>query len=143
MDAELLALANTAGATVVTLLATDAWETAKSAVGSLWQRVHPERAEAVQAELVEARAEVVAARAAGHDEVEPELVREWQRRLRRLLAADPSVAAELLRLLDEELTQALPVTGQAWTGDVAMRAEASGHGRVYQVGQGALHVNER
>jgi hypothetical protein len=143
VDAELLTLANTAGTTLVTLLATDAWEKSKSAVGALWRRVHPERAEAVQAELVEARAEVLAARADGDDAVGSELVTEWRRRLRRLLTADPTVAAELRRLLDEELTPALSATGQTWAGNVDMRAEASGNARVYQVGQGTQHITER
>jgi len=143
VDAELLTLANTAGTTLVTLLATDAWGKSASAVGDLWRRVHPERAEAVRAELVEARAEVLAAQAAGDGVVESELVAEWRRRLRRLLAADPGVAAELRRVLDEELTPALSASGRNWTGDVDMRAEASGHGRVYQVGQGTQHITEQ
>jgi hypothetical protein len=143
VDAELLTLANTGGTALVTLLATDAWEKSKSAAGALWQRVHPERAETVQAELVEARAEVLAARAAGDDAVESELVMEWRRRLRRLLTTDPTVATELRRLLDEELAPALSATGRTWTGNVDMRAEASGNARVYQVGQGNQHITER
>lgn len=55
------ALANTAGTTVVALLATDAWSTAKSAVDTVWRRFHPERAEVVEAELVDTRADLVAA----------------------------------------------------------------------------------
>jgi len=143
MDAELLALANTAGTTVVGLLVTDAWGKAKSAVGVLWQRVHPDRAAAVQAELEEARAEVVAARAAGDETDEPALVVEWQARLRRLLAADPGVAAASRRLLDEELIPALPADTRSWAGDVDIHAKASGHGRTYVVGQGEQHITGR
>jgi len=143
VDAALAALASTAGTTVVTLLATDAWQRAKAGMGALWRRVYPDRAQVIEAELVEAREEVVAARAAGDDAVEQALVGEWQGRLRRLLAAHPDLAVELRRLLDEELAPALPAGGQSWTGDVDMRAEASGHGRVYQVGQGEMTIGER
>jgi hypothetical protein len=143
MDAELVALASTAGSAVVTLLATDAWLRAKAGMGALWRRVYPDRAEVIEAEIVEAREEVVAARTAGDDTVEQALVGEWQGRLRRLLASHPDLAAELRRLLDEELTLELPAGDRTWGGDVDMRAEASGHGRVYQVGQGEMTIGER
>lgn len=92
-------LAGTAGSTIVTLLATDAWEKTKTAVGGLWKRVHPGRAGAVEADLVEARTEVLAARAAGDAQTERDLTAEWQGRIRRLLAADSGVAAELRQVL--------------------------------------------
>lgn len=147
VDAELVALANTAGTTIVTLLATDAWEKAKYAIGALWRGELPDRTEAVEAELADARSKLVAARTARDEAREHvlvgELAAEWQGRLRRLLTARPEVAAQLRRLLDEELTPALPPAGQMSTGNVEMRAKASGHGRVYQVGQGSQHITER
>lgn len=127
MDAELVELAGTAGTTVVALLVTDAWERAKSAVAGLWRRVHPERAEAVVADLVETRAELLAARAAGDAQVEEDLVGQWQGRLRRLLAADPSVA-DPLRHLVEELRSHLPAGVQVSAGDVTINATASEQG---------------
>ena len=60
MDAELVTLASTAASTIVTLLATDAWEKARSAVGTFWQRMHPASARAIEAELTEAQAALVA-----------------------------------------------------------------------------------
>ncbi|MEV5012064.1 hypothetical protein [Streptomyces sp. NPDC055692] len=142
MDAELLALANTAGTTLVTLLATDSWTRAKSAVGALWRRARPEAAEVVVAELVDARDELLAAQAAGDAAVAEELSGDWQRKMRRLLAADPSLASELRRLLNEELTPALKATGQTWSGAVTMKSNVSDNGRNYQVGQGTLHITE-
>ncbi|MGH3688008.1 MAG: hypothetical protein ACRDSM_23780, partial [Pseudonocardiaceae bacterium] len=62
MDPELTALTAMAATTVVQLLATTAWEQAKNAVGELWRRVHPDRAETVQAELEETRLELLTAR---------------------------------------------------------------------------------
>ena len=59
MDAELVTLASTAGNTLVTLLATDAWEKTRSVVGKWWRRVHPASAGEVEAELTEARAALI------------------------------------------------------------------------------------
>src|SRR5688572_21752171 len=117
-----IGLATAAATSIVGLLATDAWEKAKDVIGALWRRVHPDRAETVLAELAETRAEVVAARTSGDEQAERELTGEWQGRLRRLLAADPDVAAELTRLLDEVLRPAL---AQATT-TVTMHATAYG-----------------
>ncbi|MFN2495474.1 MAG: hypothetical protein ABR608_06155 [Pseudonocardiaceae bacterium] len=142
MNPELAALAASAGTQVVALLATDAWEATKAAVGSVWRRVHPERAELVDAELVEARAEVVAARAAGDMQGEQALAGEWQGRLRRLFAADAEAATELLRALDK-LAGQLPDAERVQIGKIGMRATATSHGRTYQVGQGSQHITER
>ncbi len=131
-----------AGAKVVALLATDGWEATKAAVGSVWRRVHPERGELVEAELVEARAEVVAARTAGDMQGEQALAGEWQGRLRRLFAADPDAATELLRALDELVAQ-LPEAERVQIGNISMSATATAHGRTYQVGQGSQHITER
>jgi hypothetical protein len=146
VDAELMALASTAGNTLVTLLATDAWEKARSAVGRWWRRVHPASAGDIEAELAEARAALIGH--VGRDEQSRQgladaLQAEWAARLRRLLAAHPHAADELRRLLDEELTPALPTASQSWSGQVGMRAKASGRGRVYQVGQGTMNLGER
>jgi hypothetical protein len=146
VDAELVTLASTAGNTLVTLLATDAWANARSAIGSLWKRVHPAGAAVIEAELAEARAALVAH--VDQDEQSREVLvnalrAEWAARLQRLLVTHPQAADELQRVLDEELIPALPPASQTWSGQVSMRAEASGHGRVYQVGQGTMNLPER
>src|SRR5216683_1308156 len=115
---------------MVRLMASDGWEQAKKAVGSLWRRVHPERAETVEAELVETREQVLAARQEGNEQAEQDLIGEWRGRLRRLLAAEPELADELRRLVDE-LPPTPSETGTQ-IGLLDMHAHASGHGRVYQ-----------
>ncbi|MEV6524944.1 hypothetical protein AB0M43_23585 [Longispora sp. NPDC051575] len=140
MDPELVALASAAGTTVVGLLATDAWQLTRTAMGSLWRRVWPQRAEALEAELVDVRAELLAAHAVGDTAAAQALVGEWQGRLRRLLAADPQVADELRRLLREDL--AVPTGDRAWTDDVLQEVTASGQSRVNVVGQGSMTVHE-
>jgi hypothetical protein len=122
-------------------MATDAWQQARAVVVSLWRRVHPERAETIEGELAEVRTEVLAARQGGHGPAEEDLVDDWRRRLRRLLQADPGLADELQRLLEEELVPILPATERSRVGTIMMNATASGQARVYQAGRD-LHVNE-
>jgi hypothetical protein len=132
VDSDLTALASSAATTLVGLMVTDAWERFKTAVVSLWQRAHPDRAEAVGDELAAARLEVLAAREAQDEQAELDLVTEWRGRLRRLVAGDPQLAEELRRLVAEfSPDPAQPGITQS----VSMQATASGHGRVYQAGR--------
>jgi hypothetical protein len=138
VDPDLTALTATAATTVVQLLATAAWKQATSAVGGLWRRVHPQRAETVQAELEEHRTEVLDARQAGDGQVEQDLVSEWQGRLRRLVAADPQVADELRRVV-AELRSVLADVDPPQHTTITMQATAFGSSRVNQAGRD-LHV---
>jgi hypothetical protein len=142
MDGELVALAGAAAGTVVSLLATDAWHLVRDAMGRLWRRAHPDRAAAIDAELVAARTAIMAARAVNDRVAEQALVDVWRARLLRLLAADQDAAAGVRQMLDEVLVPAR-TAGRVWTGDVDVRATASGDGRNYVVGQGYLHVSDR
>jgi len=144
MDAELVAVASTAAATLVTLLTTDAWEGVKVLVGAWWRRVEPGRAAAVETDLVAARRRLLACRAPGAEQVEQvesELAAEWQARLLRLLAVDPDLATELRRLGSAPDDSTQPVR-HVWTGAVRMQAATRDHGRVYQVGQGEQRISE-
>ncbi|MDX3247312.1 hypothetical protein [Streptomyces sp. ME18-1-4] len=148
MDAELMALASTAATTVVTVLTTDAWERARTAVGSLWQRAYPERAETVAAELAETRELLLAAQEGtrGADAApamatfEEGMADDWRGRFVRLLAAHPDLAQEVRRLLDEELAPVLPA--QTPTAPVVFNASPTGNARVYQAGRDQ-HFTER
>lgn len=139
MDPELTALTSTAATTVVKLLATAAWERARSAVGALWRRVHPERAQTVQAELEDSRTEVLAARQAGDEQAEQALVGEWQGRLRCLLAADPQLTDELREVV-AQLRSALADADPPQNTTITMHATAFGSSRVNQAGRD-LHVS--
>ncbi|MGA5872599.1 hypothetical protein [Streptomyces cinereoruber] len=129
MDAEIAALAGTAGTTVVTLLATDAWNRVRDGVVALWQRARPERVEAISAELVSTREELLRAGEDGDRETEAELRGEWQGRIRRLLVDRPELVEELRTLLTELDPGAEPAV------TVTQHASASGRGRVYQAGR--------
>ena len=138
MDPELSALASAAATTLVQLLATAAWEQAKDVVGGLWRRAHPERVEAVEAELENTRTSVVTARQAGDEQVEQHLVAEWCAQLRHLVAAHPQLGDDLRRVV-AELDAVQPDTAQPQATTIAMRATASGASRVYQAGHD-LHI---
>ncbi|MFD8981237.1 hypothetical protein [Streptomyces sp. NPDC059564] len=136
MDPELTALAASAATAVVNELATTGWQRVQTALGELWRRVHPERVETVEAELAEARAEVLDARRDGDAESERGLIGHWQFRLRRLLAEDPALAAELRRLL-AELEPAPDGTGTV----ITMNATGSDGSRIVQAGRD-VHITE-
>ncbi|GHF89177.1 hypothetical protein GCM10018790_78200 [Kitasatospora xanthocidica] len=134
MDPELATLAQSASLTLVTLMATDAWERARDGVVALWRQAVPERADAVAAELENTREDL-----ASDPATEDELAAEWQGRIRRLLAGHPEVAVPLRSLLDELAPDAAPApTAPA----VSQHASASGESRIYQAGRD-LRVTER
>ncbi|MEV4583094.1 hypothetical protein AB0K16_58785 [Nonomuraea jabiensis] len=131
-----------AGTALVTAMATDAWQSARDGAVALWRKVRPEQADAVEAELVEVRELVLEARRDGDTETEQALAGSWQVRLQQLLRADPSLAGELRRVLEEDLTPALSRDEGTRIGSIVMKATASGHGRTYQAG-GDQHITER
>lgn len=141
MDPQLTVMAQTASATVVALMATDVWQHTRDGVVALWRRVRPAQADEVGNELEVTRAEILAARQEGDTLSEQALAGEWQGRLRRLLIADPGIAQELLRVL-EESRALLPAEQEIPAPVVHMRAEVSGSGRVYQAGRDQ-HITER
>jgi len=92
VDGETAALASTAAATLVTLLATDAWAQVKKEIGGLWRRLRPAEAHVVVAELERSRDK--AAGSPGDSAVIDALQAEWTARLLELLTAG-AAAAEL------------------------------------------------
>lgn len=127
VDAESAALASTVAATLVTLLTTDSWIQVKKEIGDLWRRFRPSHADAIQADLAQARETALAADGA----VASALVTEWESRLRELLAADRAVAAELTRVT-VVLARCLPRAGNT---TISQRADVRGQGRVIQAGR--------
>ncbi|MBL1084175.1 hypothetical protein JK359_19760 [Streptomyces actinomycinicus] len=123
MDQNLLALAGTAGTTVVALLATDAWEQTRSGVLTLWRRFRPEAAEEISAMLSSTRQGLLAG--ADPDGAENEL----QLQFAALLARHPESVGELSTLL-QKLTAG--PNAQTIRGGVHLQARAEGAGQVYQ-----------
>jgi hypothetical protein len=126
-----------AASAVVTAMATDAWQQARAAVVELWRRSRPEHVGAIETDLDDTRAEVVAARTAGDRAAEGGLVGDWQRKLRRLVDANPGLGIELRRVLDEELTPMLSAGERARLQNIQnITASASG-----ATAQGAMFGN--
>ncbi|MEU6505998.1 hypothetical protein [Streptomyces sp. NPDC046942] len=139
MDPEMLA--QTAGTTVVALMATDAWQRTREGVVALWRRVRPVQADEIGTALDETREEILVARREGDAAGAEDLERDWRRRLRRLLAADPSIAQELEDVL-AQARASLPEDRRLPLPTVQLHAHASGHARVYQAGRDQ-HIVER
>ncbi|MDH6216633.1 hypothetical protein [Streptomyces pseudovenezuelae] len=136
MDPEVASLAQSAGTTLVTLMATDTWHRVRDGITQLWRRAQPERAETVAAELEAGREDVLAAVAADDQETLDELRLQWQELVRRLLVARPDAVEELRALLDQ-----LDPDGTA-ARQITQHATASGQARVYQAGRDQ-HIAER
>ncbi|MFD5748197.1 hypothetical protein [Streptomyces sp. NPDC127033] len=135
MDAEITLLAGTAGTTIASLLATDAWNGVRNGVLALWRRVRPDDEEHVAVQLDTSRRDLLDARADSDEDTEREIAAEWRGRVRRLLVAHPELAAELRSLL----TELAPGTPAATA--VTQHATASGDSRVYQAGRD-LHIDQ-
>ncbi|MFF7233545.1 hypothetical protein BX264_1942 [Streptomyces sp. 2333.5] len=134
MDPELTSFTQTAGTTLVTLMATDAWQHTRDGLTRLWQRLQPDRAHIVSDELDASREEVLRARSAADQEMLSELCLQWQGYLRRLLLAQPEAVEDLRRLLDDVDPEA--------AAQITQNGSASGRARVYQAGRD-MHINER
>lgn len=122
-------------AALVGAMTTDAWQQARTAVVAWCRRSRPDAADLVDTAFTESRERVLTARRARDEHGESLVVADWQLRLAALLREDRALAAGLRRLLDEEIAPLL--ADRANTPAVAQefRAEASGHGRVYQSGR--------
>ncbi|GAA3076036.1 hypothetical protein [Streptosporangium carneum] len=131
-----------AGTALVTAMATDTWQQARSGAVALWRRVRPEQEKAVEDELAEVRLQILAARDDGDTDTERALAGAWQIRLQQLLREDPDLANELKQVLDNVLTPALSLNEREQYGEITMKATASGQGRVYQAGRDQ-HITER
>jgi hypothetical protein len=109
------------GAALVSAMATDTWEQARTVVAALWRRVRPpEDAEMVTSDLEALRERMVIARQHDRADVEDALAVVWQGRVQELLLDDPGLAAELRLILDETLTPMLTPTQQVRIGQITM-----------------------
>jgi hypothetical protein len=123
------------GTALVGAIATDAWQRVREAVAGLWRRVYPQREDdGIVAELDELREQVLVARRDGDTGTERALEGAWQLRLQQLLRADPALAAELQRMLDQVLTPALTPAEQARVGTIIMTGSSHDSSTFTQIG---------
>jgi hypothetical protein len=123
------------GTALVGAMATDAWQQVREAVSGLWRRVHQRREDdAIGAELDELREQVLVARRDGDAGTERALEGAWRVRLQQLLRADPALAAELQRVLDQVLAPALTPAEQARVGTIVMTGSSHDSSTFTQIG---------
>jgi hypothetical protein len=123
------------GTALVGAIATDAWQQVHEAVIGLWRRVHPRREDdGIGTELDELREQVLVARQDGDAGTERALEGAWQLRMAQLMRADPSLAAELQRVLDQVLTPALSPAEQVRVGTIIMTGSSHDSSTFTQIG---------
>ncbi len=123
------------GPALVGAIATDAWPRVREAVAGLWRRGHPQqKAGDTGTELDELREQVLLARRDGDTDTERALEGAWQVRLQQLLRADPTLAAELRRVLDQVLTPALTPAEQTRIGTIMMTGSSHDSSTFTQIG---------
>ena len=123
------------GTALVGAIATDTWQHVREAVTGLWRRVHPrQKADDIGTELDELREQVLLARREGDTGTERALEGAWQVRLQQLLRADPALADELRRVLDQVLTPALTPAEQTRIGIIIMTGSSHDSSTFTQIG---------
>ncbi|MFF4379625.1 hypothetical protein [Kitasatospora sp. NPDC001547] len=126
MDAEITEIATRGATALAGLMVTSAWERVKPRVAAMFGR----RAESVSEELDETQAELIATPEDGRESAAQSAQGEWEPKLRRLLANDPAMVAELRSILDEFA----PVRPEQVPGTVhnEIGGNARIHGKVVQ-----------
>ena len=122
------------GPALVGAIATDTWPRVREAVTGLWRRVHPQKADDIGTDLDDLRAQVLLARRDGDTDTERAFEGAWQVRLQQLLRADPALADEMRRVLDQVLTPALTPAEQARVGTIIMTGSSHDSSTFTQIG---------
>lgn len=139
MDPELAALSSAAATTLVKLMTTDTWGRAKSAFSGLMHRRRPGQAQALTDDLEATRQDVIAGLRSDDGQPVQDALSEWRGRLRRLIAADDELRAELRRLVDEFHA---PEGEGVPAAQITMKATASGSARINQAGHDQTVITE-
>ena len=128
------------GPALVGAIATDAWARVRGAVTGLWRR-GPARhgADDIGTELHELPEQVVLARRDGDTSTEGALEGAWPVRLQQLLRADPAMADELRRVLEQVLTPALSPAEQTRVGNIIMTGSSHDSSTFTEIGTQTNH----
>ena len=130
-----------AGTALIGAIVGDAWRQVREAVAGLWRRGHHQQQPGdIGAELDDLREQLLQARRDGDTATEQALEGAWQVKLQQLLRADPTVAAELQRVLDQVLTPALSPAGQTRIGTIMMTGSSHDASTFTQIGTQASYA---
>jgi hypothetical protein len=122
------------GTALVGAIATSTWQDVRDAVTGIWRRARPHKADEIGAELDKLREQILQARRGGDTATETALEGVWQVKLQQLLRAEPALAAELQRVLDEVLTPSLTATEQTRMGAITMTGSSHDSSTFNQIG---------
>ena len=129
------------GPALVGAIATDAWVRVREAVTGLWRRGRARHgADDIGTKLDELHEQVVLARRDGDTSTEGALEGAWQVRLQQLLRADPAMADELRRVLEQVLTPALSPAEQTRLGNIIMTGSSHDSSTFTQIGTQTNHT---
>ncbi|MFD4659148.1 hypothetical protein ACFWP2_26355 [Kitasatospora sp. NPDC058444] len=126
MDPEFTDIATQGAAMLAGLMVTSAWERVKPRVAAMFGR----RAESISEELDETQAELVAAPEEGRESAALSARGEWEPKLRRLLANDQAMVAELQAILAEFAPEPADQPGSTVHNEISGNAKI--HGKVVQ-----------
>ena len=128
------------GTALVAAVATDAWGQVREALTALWHRAQAQPdANRIGTELDELREKAMQARGDGDAAITTALEGIWQLKLRDLLSADPALAIEVRRILDEILTPALTSAEQARIGGIFMTGSSHDSSTFTQIGNQTIY----
>lgn len=136
LEAGLIALAATGANTVVTAMATDAWNSIRSGFARLLGRGDAEATAEVERQLEEARRELERLDGAARDQATADRRAAWRAALADLLASDPQAAS----LLTDFLTMAGASPPSQSAGSIRQNAVATGDAQQVVQGSGTQSI---
>jgi len=137
MDDALAALATSGAQTIVTLMATDAWQKTKNLAARIFSHKDLEAATQISDALEASRSKVLSADRTRSQEIQQQEIDRWESQL-RLSLLDDDAAVDLIKEL-VEAAKGQQLIGSAGPTSISMRADAKGKSRIYQQGQGVQY----
>ncbi|MFI2562341.1 hypothetical protein [Nocardia farcinica] len=129
------------GTALLGAITNDGWASAKNVVVGWWRRVRPDDAEQIGIDLDNLHIEATAARASGDSAVTEALTSEWRLRLHRLLTEDPTLRADLERLLNDDLAPLLSAGDKSNVAALTQTAKVEGKRNITIVSGGDTNYN--
>jgi hypothetical protein len=122
------------GTALVGAIATSTWQQVRDAAASLWRHVSPKKAQEIGVELDELRDQILQARHDGDIDTEAALEGAWQLKTQQLLRAEPALAIEFKRVLEDVLTPALTPDEKTRVGAIMMMGSSHDSSTFTQIG---------
>jgi len=122
------------GTALVGAIATSTWQQVRDAAAGLWRHVSAKKGDEIGTELDELREQILQARHDGDAHTETALEGAWQLKIQQLLRAEPALAVEFRRVLEDVLTPALTPDEKARVGTIMMMGSSHDSSTFTQIG---------